>query len=49
MSAEIQRCDREIAEILSRPDLATAPVWLVAMGMCDWECEKALIAKEAEA
>jgi len=44
---EIARCDREIERIRNEP--STGPAWLPAMGECDWNCEKALILKEARA
>jgi hypothetical protein len=49
MDADLHRCDLEIARILNEPDVkaGTAPAWLVAMGMCDWELEKRLILKES--
>lgn len=46
-SAALARCDREQAEIQARPELATAPAYLVALGMEDWEYEKRLIEKES--
>jgi len=41
----VERCAREQAEILNRPDVASgqAPAWLVTLGVEDWECEKRLI------
>ncbi len=44
--AELARCDREIAEIYARPDRATAPSWLLALGINDWEYEKQMIEAE---
>lgn len=46
--AELARCDREIAEIMERPDVAAgaAPAWLVTLGIEDWEAEKRLIVRE---
>ena len=43
--SEGKRCDREIAEILNRPDVVagSAPAWLVTLGLLDWETEKRLI------
>ena len=43
---DLARCDREIAEIRNRPDFKTAPAWLLAMGMMDWETEKRMILNE---
>ena len=47
LDAAVDRCDREIAEILNRPDVVAglAPVWLVTLGVTDWESEKRLIQK----
>lgn len=45
-SDDLARCDREQAEIQARPDLATAPAYLVALGMEDWEYEQRLIEAE---
>ncbi len=44
-SDAVARCDREIAEILNRPDVVAglAPAWLVTLGLLDWETEKRLI------
>ena len=44
-AAEADRCDREIAEIMNRPDVVAglAPAWLVTLGVSDWEAEKRLI------
>src|ERR1017187_1938027 len=44
---ELARCDREIAEILSRPDVTSgiAPAYLVTLGIEDWLAEKRLIMK----
>ena len=44
-SGAVARCDREIAEILNRPDVVAglAPAWLVTLGLLDWETEKRLI------
>ena len=44
-SEAVARCDREIAEILNRPDVVAglAPAWLVTLGLLDWETEKRLI------
>ena len=41
----LDRCAREQAEILNRPDVVAgqAPAWLVTLGIEDWECEKRLI------
>lgn len=46
-AAEVDRCDREIAEILNRSDVVAglAPAWLVTLGVSDWEAEKRLIQK----
>ena len=46
----LQRCDREIAEILSRPDVldGSAPAYLVTLGIEDWEREKRLIEVEEQ-
>ena len=43
--AEVDRCDREIAAIMNRPDVVAglAPAWLVTLGVSDWEAEKRLI------
>lgn len=43
----LARCDREIQEILSRPDVVAgqAPAWLVTLGVEDWEAEKRAIRK----
>lgn len=43
--AQIDRCDREIAEIRQRPDVAAglAPAWLVTLGIEDWEAEKRIL------
>ena len=46
MSAQMERCDREIAAIESRADAETAPAYLSAMGQLDWEREKRLIQAE---
>jgi hypothetical protein len=45
--SELARCDREILEIQTRPDISTAPAWLLTLGVNDWECEKMLIEAEA--
>ena len=44
-AAEVDRCDREIAAIMNRPDVVAglAPAWLVTLGVSDWEAEKRLI------
>ena len=42
---DIARCDREIAEIKARDNSAT-PAYLSALGIADWEREKALILRE---
>ena len=44
-NAHLDRCDREIAEICNRVDVASgrAPAWLVTLGIEDWECEKRLL------
>lgn len=44
-TAALARCDREIEEILTRPDVVAGevPSWLVLLGLLDWEVEKALI------
>lgn len=44
-SEALARCDREIAEILGRPDVVAglAPAWLVTLGIEDWEAEKRFI------
>ena len=39
----LERCDREIAEILSRTDIDSCPAWLVALGVNDWDVEKIII------
>ena len=46
-AAEVDRCDREIAAIMNRPDVVAglAPAWLVTLGVTDWESEKRLIQK----
>lgn len=41
--AEIERCDREIAEMAKQTD---KPAWLVTLGMEDLEMEKRLIQQE---
>ena len=43
--SDLERCDREIAEILARPDIVAgiAPAYLVTLGIEDWEAEKRLI------
>ena len=48
MQAELARCDAEIAEILTRPDVVAglAPAWLVCLGVSDWEVEKRLISSK---
>jgi len=48
MDSDLARCDREIAEILARPDVVSgeAPAWLVAMGIADWNAERRLIERE---
>ena len=46
---ELERCDRELAEINAQPDLETAPAYLIALGRHDWEYEKLLIQREQEA
>jgi len=40
-----ERCDREIAEILERPDVVggQAPAWLVVLGTEDWAEERKMI------
>lgn len=45
---DLERCDLEIAEILNRKDVrdGSAPAWLVARGVIDWETEKRLIEQE---
>jgi hypothetical protein len=47
LDAAVDRCYREIAEILNRPDVVAglAPAWLVTLGVSDWEAEKRLIQK----
>jgi len=37
-ACEIERCDREIAEMLAQPP--TAPAYLTTLGIEDWRCEK---------
>jgi hypothetical protein len=39
--AELDRCDREIAEMEAQAPVK--PAWLVTLGIEDWECEKRLI------
>ena len=41
-ACEIERCDREIAEMLAQPP--TAPAYLTTMGIEDWRWEKRLLA-----
>lgn len=43
VQAEIARCDREISEIEHRPDIDTAPAYLITLGQEDWLHEKRLI------
>jgi hypothetical protein len=47
----LERCDQEIAEIASRPDVVAgeAPAWLVALGVNDWQVERKLIEGELNA
>lgn len=42
---DTERCDREIAEILERPDVVggQAPAWLVVLGTEDWAEERKMI------
>jgi hypothetical protein len=49
LQASLARCDREIEEILNRPDVKAgiAPAWLVTLGIADWETEKVLILRES--
>ena len=44
--SDLERCDLEIAEIYLRPDLASSPAYLSAMGHADWLLEKLLIKNE---
>lgn len=48
MQAELDRCAREIDEILNRPDVVAglAPAWLVHLGVSDWQLELELIEAE---
>jgi hypothetical protein len=48
LQRELIRCDREIAEMLNQPEVmaGTAPAWLVALGVSDWQAEKRLIEEE---
>lgn len=50
MTDEIARCEREIAEIEARPDVAAglAPAWLVTLGVEDWRAEMRRIAAESK-
>ena len=43
---DLERCDLEIAEIYLRPDLASSPAYLSALGHADWLLEKLLIKNE---
>ena len=45
---DLERCDAEIAEILSRPDVVAGevPAYIVTLGIEDWEMEKKLIMRE---
>lgn len=48
MKERLERCDREINEIYDRAMREPMPAWLVALGVNDWEAERALIAQESE-
>ncbi len=45
MDSDLERCDREIQEVYSRP--ASDGHWLMLMGIADWETEKRLILAES--
>jgi len=50
-AAAVARCDQEIDEISTRPDVLAGqcPAWLVTLGIEDWEREKRLLAAQYEA
>jgi hypothetical protein len=50
MRRELERCDLEQALIQQRADVlaGTAPAFLVAMGINDWDLERAAILREAD-
>jgi hypothetical protein len=40
---DLERCDREIAEILAEAAAGDKPAWLIAVGVNDWQIERRLI------
>lgn len=49
LESELARCDAEIEEIRTRPDVVAgeAPAWLVHLGISDWETEKSFILRKS--
>lgn len=47
VSDDLARIDAEIAACLYRPG-GPWPLWLLAMGLADWEAERWLIEQEAK-
>ncbi len=45
MHTDLERCNREIADMLEQPP--AKPAWLVTLGVHDWEVERSLILRQS--